>query len=197
MRGLGRYSWPLLRKRQANMSKPDLPAVLEAASEISELSDIPDTYLPDLINLSDAKKRTLIAVVGNVLSESSMTETELAAELGITRKTLWSHRQNREFGHALTTILGDIVRGTSDRAIRCLFKRAEHDTAAVKVWLNMAELWMDKRQQLNINAKLDGGRSQGSFQDMVDDTLTLIGSTGWNWERLKTRWDLLKAEGAF
>ena len=178
-----------------------VPAVGKAAAEYLTAEDLGQDDLvpiyPELLNLSDSRRRTLIAVVRNVLSDDKKTETQLAAELHIDRHTLYLHRRNREFGLALTVILGDIVRGTSDRAVKCLFGLAERDTAAVKVWLNMAELWIDKRQQLNLNARANPRASKASFTDTIDDTLTLIGSAGWNEERLMKRWRVLKAEGAF
>ena len=196
--------------------KADLPAVREAAKvylteteittkqktrkltaddSLSEEDLVP--IYPELMNLDDSKKRSLIAVVRNVLSDDKQTDTQLAAELGINRRTLYLHRQNRAFGLALTVILGDIVRGTSDKAIMCLFKLAERDTAAVKVWLNMAELWIDKRQQQNVNVNLSRAGQKMNFQETVDDVLTLIGTSGWNEERLVARFRQLKDEGAF
>ena len=174
------------------MLKP-VESVDSVDSELSEYS----AYIPEIAQLSAIKQRTLVAVVGNVLSEDSLTDAQLAELVGVDRNTIRNHRLDPLWGKVLQVILSDIVKGTSDKAMKCLFSRAQHDTAAIKVWLNMADMWIDKRQQLNLNAKLDP-RTQGlSFTDTIDDTLTLIGSAGWTEERLVERWRLLKREGAF
>ena len=185
-----------MKKKRAHPSAVGKVATENLKGEDLGQDDLTPIY-PELLNLSDSMIRTLIAVVRNVLSDDSKTETQLAAELRIDRHTLYLHRRKREFGLALTAILGDIIKGTSDRAIKALFKRAEHDTAAIKVWLNMAELWIDRRQQLGLNAGADHRIPKISFTETVDDVLTLIGSAGWSEERLMQRFRELKEEGAF
>lgn len=167
--------------------------VPDGDSKIAEYS----SYIPEFENLSAIKQRTLIAVTGNLLSEDSKTDAELAELVGVDRTTMKNHRRCPLWSAALKVIVGDIVKGTSDRAIRALFKRAEHDTAAIKVWLNMSDLWMDRTARLNVNTNTRQTGVDVPFIDTVDDVLALIGAAGWTEERIIERFRLLKSEGAF
>ena len=179
-----------------------MPVVREAAAEYLTKEDVPQVHeivaqYAAYARLLDPSKRVLMELCNDFLSENISTDVELAAKAGVHRNTVHNCKHNPMFNEALIQIMPEMVKAKLPKYLQSIAKHGERDWNALKFLLEYAGLYVSKRQQLNISAQVDTRRPSESFQDTVDDVLTLIGSAGWTEERMVERFRQLKTEGAF
>jgi len=169
-----------------------IPDILDSDTLSSQIS-------PDIASLTTNQRRVLVALCENMLSESILTDSEIATELGFDRKTIYTCRQNPTFARCLSAICIDIIRGTSDNALRNLMKHSERDTKATEIWLRIANIYQPTNRNLNVNANISAQGAIGSSQQAIDQTIGQYISVGYTLDRfieeVRERWQTLKAEG--
>jgi hypothetical protein len=167
------------------------------------LDELPSELLTLVADLTPLQQKVLIALCRNTLSETIRTDAEIAAECNTSREYIWQLRQHPKFGRAMGTIIKDLAMGTQDKAFMLLMKHAEKDPGSVKTWLQMGGVYVDRRQNINLNANMSldrRGGNTGSVEQDCDAMLIRLGELGMtrhDVELLADRFDQLKSEGAF
>ena len=148
-------------------------------------------------DLSPHRQRILVALCENMVSGNLRSDTEIAADLGIDRTTIWYARKNPAFGAALAILMRNLAQGMADKALTDLVKHSANSPKATEIWLRIAKVFDPVEKRLNVNASLTSPGQAGSLQDIIDDFLIKLGAAGYPIEKLVERYQELRAEGAF
>ena len=182
----------------------DTPQSGSSTGQSANLDLIPPEmmqYASMLSELTTVQHRIIWALVENINSENIRSETQIAEDLGISRSTIQRARKNTAFQHALAYIIRDNVRGIHDKIVAGIIKHGEKDWNAYKFLLQYDGSYVQKSQNMNINANIGTNSSQNKpLTAVVDDVLIRLGELGWTSQRvseLSLRFETLKDEGAF
>jgi len=158
-------------------------------------------YAVMIADLTTLQQRILWALVDNLTAENNHTEEQIAAELGCDRRTIQRARKNTAFQGALAYIIRDNVRGIHDKIVSGIIKHGEKDWNAYKFLLQYDGSYVQKSQNMNINATIGAqGGANKPFSANVEDMLIRMGELGWTEDRvaeLVPQFRKLKDEGAF
>ena len=156
---------------------------------------------PSFATLAVNQKSVLIAVMMDFLSEDIRSDTQIAADLGINRKTVYNCKVNPAFNTALSQVMPEMVKAKLPKYLANIEKAGIKDWKAFQFLLEYAGLWTKTTRNLNVNANIGGGQGQSmGINDSIDSILIRLGELGWNASRvaqLSERFSELKAEGAF
>lgn len=151
--------------------------------------------------LRPTQKSVLIAVMMDFISENIRSDTQIALDLSISRKTVYNCKVNPAFTDALTQIMPALVKAKLPKYLSMIEKHGERDWQPLRFLLEYAGLYVKTSQNLNINASIGGRMAQSmSISETVDSILIRLGELGWSDERvsgLVARFRELRAEGAF
>lgn len=147
--------------------------------------------------LTNKQTSILVALAQNIMADNRLTDGQIAAKLGIERKTLWNCRQNPTFSSALGLICLEIVRGNEDMIINKLFKALDKDWTVGKFLLQYSGSYVSTSKQLSIHANVSRETQSGSGEKNIEDMLVEWGSKGLSIEWIARKWAELKSQGAF
>ena len=179
---------------QPNSPVPTLPIPLDPDADYDPTIQQISTLVG---NLSPHRQQILAAICENIVGGNLRSDTEIAADLGIDRTTIWYARKSDAFGAALAILMRNLAQGMADRALSDLIKHSDNNVKATEIWLRIAKVFDPVEKRLNVNASLTGPGQAGSLQDIIDDFLIKLGAAGYPVEKLVERYNQLRAEGAF
>lgn len=158
-------------------------------------------YAAMLAGLTTTQQRILWALIDNLTAENKRSERQIAKDIGVDRTTIQRARKNKDFQSALAYIVRDNIRGLHDQLVNGIIKHGATDWRATKFLLEYDGSYVQRSQNMNINARLDTtGGSNKPFSAVIDDILIRMGELGWSRDRVEDlgeRFDQLRAEGAF
>jgi hypothetical protein len=176
-------------------------ATLEPVLDTENLPEIDDALAqiaPIVGNLTNMQITALKVIAENVLSENRLTEDEIAAKIGVDRKTLYNYRQKPTFGAALAVIIREIVRGNTDNIIADVWEHGRKDWHSRKFLLEYTGQYVQRSQSQNLNLNLSGSASDmqpRSIQDAVDQLIMSMIDSGFSLEQFCERYRRIRAEG--
>ena len=152
-------------------------------------------------SLSDNQMIVLKALVENVLSEDIQTDLQISKNIGLSERTMRYYRADLGFTIALNTAVMGVLKGMTDIWIHRIIQMAEkkNDWRAYQFLLELAGVYIPKRQQLNVNVDANAASTGrfSSLDDALDSVLTRLGELGWTPDDVKARMVTLKSQGAW
>ena len=173
----------------------DLPKELDFYTD----ENLPQ-YAPLLTKLTTVRRQILFELITNMVSDDKQTDGQIAAHLGIDRKTVYRARQNPVFSTLLSMMARDITKGLADRAIGNLVNM-KSNVKAQEILLRIAEVYNPTQRILALTGKLpqDMTGNVTSPQQILDRFVTIMAGLGYDLTRLTDeigqKWDELKANG--
>ena len=133
----------------------------------AELAD----YFPIVATLTKNQLDVLKELATDLVSGNKRSSVEIAAECGISVRSVYNCRQNPAFGTALGVITREIVKGNTDVIIDNVIKASKTDWRAGKWLMEYTGQFIQRSQQLSIHASMEGQGQPGDFQSVIDDFL--------------------------
>jgi hypothetical protein len=138
-------------------NKPTQLPAPDIMSSIAEMDVDPELvqYSAYFAALTATQRTILTALTLNILSENTLTDRDLAIEIGVGRNTIMNARKNPKFATALAAMMRSIVAGKADVIINNLFRIAKNETKANEVLSRIAEFYTPTSRNLNVNAQIN------------------------------------------
>ena len=173
------------------------PGALQGEITPPSLPTLQNTAL--MSQLTPKRQTMLTAIALNLLSETILTDTELAKEIGVDRTSLSRARVDPTFNAALTAVMRDVIKGKADKPVENLFKLAEKDVKANEILLRIAEVYQPTSRNLNVNANISQSTPIGTPESAIESSCQKFIAIGYDLERyiaeITQVWTRLKAEG--
>ena len=161
----------------------------------------PDVTLPQntavFAGLTQKQMIVLTAMADNVMAEDILSDAALARKVGVDRDTIGNYRRDPKFSAALSVLVREIVKGNIDNVVGSIAQHTRKHWKAAEFLLKYIGAYTERTANLNIHAKVDATAAFQSSGEAIDAFLIRMGELGWNSARLASRFEELRAEGAF
>ena len=149
--------------------------------------------------LHPTQKAVLIAMMNDFMSETIRTDTEMAADLSVDRKTIYNCRTNSTFNAVMTSIMPEMVQAKLPKYLLQIEKHGEKDYKPLEFLIKYAGLYVDRHQNVNLNANISAQDIPQTPKEVLERHLIKYISIGYDWDRYMTEahdlWTMLQAEG--
>ena len=152
-----------------------------------------------IAGLTTIQQRILWVMVENMASENIRTDSALADDIGVSRNTIRRARHNPTFQKALAVIVRENIRGLHDKLVGGIMQHGVKDWNAYKFLLQYDGSYVQKSQNLNVNASFDTSTPAGTPAGAIDASCVKFIAIGYDLERyvdeIRASWTRLKSEG--
>lgn len=163
---------------------------IDPITQLGDLESFPNLSL--FSQLNTGQLCVLKEIVADVLSNNPRTDLEIAAEIGITDRSIRNYRSDPKWAQALGVLLVSVARGKADIYLRMIEKAAEKDWRAAKFLFELTGLYIPKSQQLNVNVNASDYAQFDDVNDMIDEFLRKLHQLGWSPDRLLARYNAVR-----
>jgi len=169
---------------------------MEAITDLANPPEIQDldeltAYYPDLANLTPIRRSILFALLENTVSEDRKTETEIALDLGINRRTILDARKNPVFIELLGRLSIEMVRANVDKPIQNLFSLGKTNVKANEILARIAEVYRPTQRILSQSMNINARTQYTDTDDMISAFLAELKAQGYTKERISALYDAL------
>ena len=173
-------------------------------TEIQALQPSNETDYTDIVesstaftSLSPHQRAILKAMVDNFLLEIIETDAQIAEKVGCHPQTVLNARHSRVFQAAIREILPQLATVKSLDVAQKIYKWIDKDWKAGKYWHELAGVFIQRSQSLNIHANMTQTDQSSTVSDIIDEFLINLGASGYPIEKIVSRYHELRSEGAF
>jgi hypothetical protein len=141
----------------------------------------------------------LKAIATDLVSDTARTDLQLAADLGVSDRTIYTYRNNPLFKQALGTLMVGCTLGKTDKYIKVIEQAAYKGSwAAAKFLLELSGVYVQKYKNLNVNVDATPVYAETQdFDEVVNEFIIALGSAGWSAQQIVSRYEQLRSEGAW
>ena len=151
-----------------------------AQSEYSEIAN----YSTHFAMLTPTQRRVLIAFLDDFVSEDMRTDTEMADDLGVDRKTIYNCKTNPRFGLALQQIMPELVKTKLPKYLSTIEDHGQKDWKALQFLMEYAGLWAKTTRNLNLTAQIGAEQGQsGSPGAVMERQVEIFRGIGYTLDR--------------
>ena len=159
-----------------------------------EIQEVMNAY-SDVALLTPLQRVVLFAMIDDILAENIRTQTDIAAELGIERKSIYTATRTPRFRNALALLTQDIIALKAPQLLIATLEAGKKDWRANKFLLEYAGMFVNTNKNVNINTNVTAMNAPRSPEQAVDAFLINLLAHGWSKIRIIERIDALIAEG--
>lgn len=174
-------------------AQPVIPSI-ESVDDVEALCK----NVPAFASLPINHLRILVEIATDLITEMSRSDLEIAEAVGCDPSTVYRARHNPHFATCLGVLVIGIARGRSDSYLRWTEAAAQDGkVGAIKLLWELTGLYVQTTRSLNMNVNANIQQAPQTFEDAFDQFLIALGTAGYSAERITTRYNELRARGAF
>lgn len=143
--------------------------------------------------LAVGQKAVFHAIMDDFVSNDFRSDPQIAADCGISRKTVYNAKRNGKVLQAIRDIMPDIASIKLPEVIANAIELSKKTYKAGEFVARFTGAYVPKSQQLNINANLRSRAQNVSPEEAIDGFLSKLLSLGWSPDRIYDRAKELQA----
>ena len=165
-----------------------LPVPVDQSDDtMSEVVDHVANSFQSYLSLTASQKRVLCAVLDEFMSEDFRSDREIAADLGISARTVYNCKRNPRFLMAIREIMPEMATVKLPEVVANAVKLSKKSVAAIEFVSRFSGAYVPKSQQLNVQARLDTRSANMSPDEVIDQFLGRLLGLGWSPDRIRDR----------
>lgn len=150
--------------------------------------------------LSHKQLNLLVEIAADLTSDSHRSDTALARAAGVHRHSVRHWRSNPQFASALGVLVLGITRGRADVYLRWTEQAAKDGKVnALKLLWDLSGLYITRTRSENVNVNVTQPQPVrlDNVEQALEHVLISLGSKGVSLDRIISKWNELKTQGAF